>query len=223
MVRKGYIEQQIEEMGLLLARLIGLRKEGNYEAAMEELRAGAARLTGWDIDRVGALPESLLLSMLGGGNIRDTLEVGKCIALASLLCERAELYRLEGRDTDAVSVERKALTLFCEALIAEPYLRRPEYRERIDRITTSLSRERTGLGIPALHRLFHYRESVGEFARAEDILYTLRDDGTLPGLHAEAVAFYQRLLRLPDSELEAGDLPRNEVEEALAELKLSRD
>lgn len=218
MLRKGYVEQQIDALGKLLGQLLKLKDEGKYADALTELRTGCKKLTGLDIDTVSGLPEPTLLMMLGGGNsVRDFLEVGKCVTLSALLREQAGLYRLERREDAAVAAERKALMLLTEALIHEPSLRRAEYRERVDALAASL--KSTGQLSPAtLHRLFRYQEGVGDFAHAEDALYALRDAGGSPGLRTEALAFYGRLLALPDADLETGGLPREEVEEALAEL-----
>ena len=71
MLRKGYVELQIEQLGQLLSRLFDLREKGGVEAALEELRKGSLLVSGMDIDHVAALPEGILLLMLGSGTVRE--------------------------------------------------------------------------------------------------------------------------------------------------------
>ena len=70
--------------------------------------------------------------------------------------------------------------------------------------------------------LMIFHEQRGKFSKAEDALFALLE--SVPG-HADAiglgVAFYERLLALSDAALDAGDLPRAEVEAGLAETRIS--
>jgi tetratricopeptide (TPR) repeat protein len=65
-----------------------------------------------------------------------------------------------------------------------------------------------------------FYEQAGQFAKAEDALFSLIEaaPGNTDAL-AMGAAFYGRLLRLDDGQLAAGGLPREEVEAGLAELK----
>ena len=64
-----------------------------------------------------------------------------------------------------------------------------------------------------------YYEYLGEFGRAEDALFAmLEQEPANPALIDFGLAFYERLRRQTDASLEAGNLPRAEVEAGLAEL-----
>jgi hypothetical protein len=63
-------------------------------------------------------------------------------------------------------------------------------------------------------------EQLGEFAKAEDVLFaTLDAQPAQPGLREFGMAFYQRLMSKSDAALSAGNLPRPELEAGLAELR----
>ncbi|MCA9518775.1 MAG: hypothetical protein KC635_27760 [Myxococcales bacterium] len=67
--------------------------------------------------------------------------------------------------------------------------------------------------------LVAFSEAAGDFAAAEDALFrVLKLVGPEPRVVAHGRAMYQRLLALDDDALEAGNLPRDEVEDSLAEL-----
>ncbi len=62
-------------------------------------------------------------------------------------------------------------------------------------------------------------EAVGRYADAEDALFEAIDAAPDDsGPIDSGILFYQRLLAKDDAELEAGDLPRDEVKTGLAEL-----
>jgi len=62
--------------------------------------------------------------------------------------------------------------------------------------------------------------ACGDFARAEDALFrVLKLIGPQPEVLSRGRVFYQELLTLDDATLEAGNLPRDEVEESLADIE----
>lgn len=67
--------------------------------------------------------------------------------------------------------------------------------------------------------LISYFERMGRFADAEDALWkALEVSGNDPEIVRRGKAFYENCRKHADNKLEAGDLPREEVEEGLAEL-----
>lgn len=213
MVRKSYIEQQIEALTAALAKVLALSGDKNYAGALVELRTACKRLTGMEIDTIAALPDATLVSLLTTGG---TFDAGKGLTLAGLLGEQARLHALQGRVDAAETSRRKALALLLEALLQEEGLRTKRHQAQVDALTGELDQHRLP---PFLqHRLFRYHETLGNYAKAEDALFALRAK-QIPSSGAEAVSFYERLLAHPDAVLAAGGLPRDEVEEGLADAK----
>ncbi len=67
--------------------------------------------------------------------------------------------------------------------------------------------------------LISFFEAVGQFAQAENALFKALDVvGEHPQILERGVAFYDEIRKLTDESLEAGDLPRDEVEESFAEV-----
>ena len=93
------------------------------------------------------------------------------------------------------------------------------YLRQIESLTEALS---VYPPVPAVQqRLVFHHERQGDFADAEDVLFELVDAG-----HEEIIAagieLYQRLLAKSDDELERGQLPREEVEDGLSQLRSRR-
>ena len=63
-----------------------------------------------------------------------------------------------------------------------------------------------------------YYEQQGAYAAAEDVLFDMLEDDDSDAARATGREFYSRMLSLTDDELEAGELPRDEVTEGLARL-----
>lgn len=67
--------------------------------------------------------------------------------------------------------------------------------------------------------LMRHYEATGQFAKAEDALFSILDDlGSDAEVIAFGRAFYERLLRRSDASLLAGNLPRGEAQQGLDEL-----
>jgi hypothetical protein len=98
----------------------------------------------------------------------------------------------------------------------------PEYVPRLEQLVEALRRESLPLEIQAA--LMQHYERVGEFAKAEDALFAMIEtEPSHDGLGEFGLQFYERLLRQPDATLEAGNLPRDEVQASMAELKARLD
>lgn len=206
MLRKGYIQQQLEGLALALSKLLGLG--GDRGELLREIGLSCKELTGLEMDTLLGVSDATLLGLFSGGD--KTRRAGNAFVAAQLLMEHARVERGAAR-----GALRKALMLYAEALALEPSLRTPEHVARFERLRTGLP----DADKPAMVRrqLARAQEALGHFARAEDEWYGLRDSGAE---HAESDtrAFYVRLLALTDEEIEAGGLTREEILTAFNEI-----
>jgi len=205
MLRKGYLNRQIEALAMTLARLMGLKESGELGQYAAALRSASRELSGLDLEMVAALTDDSLLSVLTADG---ELDVARCVILGALLTRQGEIHEGEGRTVPAVSRYRKSLTLLTEALVQEEQLRTHEFTTQVGGLLARLSDQE--MPPPLLHRLFRYHGAVGNFAHAEDALYALQE-ADYAAIADEAGAFYRHLLTLPDEALEKGGLPRAEV------------
>ena len=205
MIRRGYVEEMIEAFGAVLSRLLLLKEERDFSGALTLIQSSSKSLAGLDVDTLARMPDETLLTML---------DPAQSAIAAALLDEQAQIYADRGDTGAAGRSNRKALLLFLEALGKEKGLRTSTLRERADRLIA----QQTGPPSPAmLQRLARYHEAVGSYGRAEDSHFALRESGDADA-RKDAAAFYQRLQHLPDSTLIAGGLPRDEVDDGLAQI-----
>jgi hypothetical protein len=118
LVRKGYLEQQIEGLAVAMARLLGLDAR-DRAGILGEIELAARDLTGLNPDSLIALSDDSVLTMFTGGD--RTRTAGNAYVMARLLTERAS-----HDEPNARRALRKALVLLAEALAQEPSLHTPE-------------------------------------------------------------------------------------------------
>lgn len=183
-----------------------LHNGGETAAALATLHETQRSMVGLDHELLRRLGSADLLVLLGGTGSPD---VEKCLQCAELLAAEHELRADLGEDDSAQA--HKALELYLSALAAEPGLA-PHYGERLGMLTRSL-----GYAAPLAtqKQLVDAYLHAGRFDEAENWLYRLLN-AEPEVAQARAEAFYRELLALADGTLEAGGLPRAEVEEGLA-------
>lgn len=181
------------------------RYDTDPDEALAYLRGALRELVGLEHDLAARLPAGELLRLLGPSGYPDLERV---LLLAGLLDAEHELLGRSGV-RDPVGAER-VLELYLAALNAEPGFA-PDYAERLDTLTQMADALPTSLQADLAAAYRH----AGRFDAAEDWLYRWGEaEPEAAGRWAET--FYRELLDLPDEVLKAGGLPRDEVEEGLA-------
>lgn len=134
--RKGYIEQQIEGLALVLARILTGKDGGRYEAALAEAADACKKMTGLNLATLTMLPDETLLNLfrMGGG-----LDPARCVIAARLLDAQADVYEAQNRTVAAHASLHKTLVLLLEALRFEESLRTAPYQEQVENILGRLA------------------------------------------------------------------------------------
>jgi hypothetical protein len=210
MYQRDYLMRQIEQAAKMLAAIIKLARGGRPKDALGLFDQVYKPLLGVSSRVVSTLTDEQLISLLTSGSVPDLRRVASVLDAVKA---EGDVLRLSGEEA-AASRYRRALSLAGHlagrsADLLDPKLA-AELVERTDGMVLS------GQQRLALARVL---ESLGRYGDAEDAIFEAVDD--LPheiGPVDAGIAFYQRLLALPDGELEAGGLPRDEVKGSLAEL-----
>ncbi len=105
-VREDYLLRMIRQLSEALARIMGLRRSGRREEAIEEVAAAMSSVAGIDPRLVESSDASVLAALLG--------DEGRRRALARLCLERADIEAERGDRAAAEAWRRKALALWHE-------------------------------------------------------------------------------------------------------------
>jgi tetratricopeptide (TPR) repeat protein len=209
--QRDYLMRQIEQVGQMLAAIMGLAKGGRGDEALGLFDEAYKPLIGVGSRVVAVLDDGQLVAMLTSGSNPDLRRVALAL---ELLKAEADLYAGAGQPGEAALRYRRALALAgCLAARSERLLDQ--------RLAGELLERAEELELSPAQRLAVARvlEAQGRYADAEDALFELIEDlpGD-PGPVEEAIAFCQRLRPLEPERLAAGGLTPGEVNDTLAEL-----
>lgn len=216
MLRRDYFLRLIEKFAQMLARVRDQMDAGEYAQAGAELDSAFAELMGLGADEICRLSDTELLARLTDEG--PTHAVPDKIRLLTALLQQAGLLHAAGqREEQSRSCWLKALNLLLNLQMEDIDSEFQQFIPTIDLLCDQLR----GVELPltTLAALWRHHERIGAYARAEDALFALLEaQPNNRELLAEAKAFYERLLHQPDKALNDGNLPRDEVTAALAEL-----
>jgi hypothetical protein len=215
MIERDYFMRMINILTQMIARVLFLKNSKDFPKALLDIQTTSKTLLGVDGELMRQLsPDQIML--LFGSDL--TVAVPKSYVTAILFKEEAEIRALMGEDEEPVRLNLRSLTLLLDVYEWAKEAIVPDHPKAIEETIAKLH----GFVLPTelLEKLFRYRERVGQFDKAEDVLYDILE--TKPEFKTEGMLFYKRLLEKKDEELAKGGLPREEVVAGMAELK-SRD
>jgi len=219
MVNKDYILRLAEHFGRALAIIIGLRQRNQFEESLYAIDEMLLRTTGFTSGLINTTSEEMLLNLLAP---LGKLNVEKCLWIIVLLNEEGESYLALERPDDGYYRYLKSLNLTLELLLRGYDVRDIELVAFAETLLDKLA----DYEIPAQTRekLSQCYEQAGWYARAEDVLFEMIEDESIPDDETRYIAtygkaFYQRLLGKSDADLQAGNLSRAEVQEGLTALE----
>lgn len=217
MTQQDYILRMMQSMGRVLAQIIYQREIKDYQGAFDLIDEQFKQALGMGRGFIHSLPDETLLSMLTSLGV---LNVEKCWLVATLLKAEGDVYEDEGDANESYYSYLKACNLFLEAALDShnPHSTKRvgiilEVEEILPKIEVYELPPRTK------QLLFSYFEHTGRFAKAEDTLFEALEADSSQDMLAQGIAFYRRLLRKSDTELQAGNLSRTAVEDGLARLE----
>jgi len=203
--------RQIEQVGRILAAIIGLAKGGRGDEALGMFDQAYKPLLGVGTGVVAALDDAQLVDMLSSGSNPDMRRVALAL---ELLKTEADLYAGAGQAGESAVRYRRAVAL------AGTLAARSE--RLLDRELAADLLKRAGdleLSVPQRLAAARVLEALGRYADAEDALFEVIDERPEdPEPVDEAIAFCQRLRPLEPEQLAAGGLSLQEVNDTLAEL-----
>ena len=212
-IKDDFLTRMTERLEQTLVEVERLTQEGRTDEALGHINTAYRESTGSDAQMVHRLSTLDLLNLLSTTGV---LEVEKCLLMAELFYAEAQVKASQGLSVGAQDY-LKMLELYLHALIGEAGLI-PFYEAKVAQLIGVFD----ALPLSTERRVFRYNALKGDFASAEDRLFEMLERTSSPELLEEGLEFYTHLLTLPDEKLEAGNLPRDEVEESLASLRVTR-
>jgi hypothetical protein len=202
----------LEQLAHEVARIVFLRETGRYDEAYKQIDDACRQFFGLDAPTVRMLGSQALMRMLAPNGGR---ELEKCVVAADLLRELSALYIARELYDDGYDTLVRTIDLYLHACANPETAASLDMDSRMDAALELLGD--WSLPDDLGYRLIDLYSERGSYAAAEDLLFEVIDRGGEGGVE-RGVAFYRGLMERSDEELVRGGLPRDEVEESLAEL-----
>lgn len=210
MHERDFLMRLIAQSAKMLGVVMGLREQKKQEEALvltDEFLGRELRLK----SRIAlGLSDENLLRMLSTGEVLNAESV---YVLSAFLQEEAELLSDLGRMEEALPRFEKALRLNLHLIKVDAVMDGFDTLQRTDRLLSSITGSHWEADTVLAVMNWHERE--GRFAEAENVLFELLEFPDADA--AEGWRFYERLSLETDDRLEAGGLPRDELESGLRE------
>ena len=200
----------IQQFAKLLAEVLFKIRSGNVEEARLDIQSASQKYLGLGFDFLLGTSNQHLVNIF---SIGGRLNAEKCYIAAQLFFHEAKAREAKNPE-DSYGCYIRALDLL---LICIEQLDEAAWNEAIS-VTGEILQICRNEDFPSdIHkRLLFFYEYRKEYARAEDCLFRLAENGVDDSVKI-GKSFYGRLMNKTDQELESGNLPRSEVEEGLSE------
>ena len=219
MLHKDYLMRLIEQFTQAMALILGFKKAKNHQKGLATIQNTLQEIFGVDARFLDKIPdEDLLLLLKVNSNGNKTIDPDRALMIAALQKENGDIYEDLNEPEKSYYAYHKCLTLNLEVLLNDCSTIFTGYLTDVELLVAKLVTY--DLPWPTKDRLWRYYEKIGDYAKAEDMLYDLIEDEEYPSdIISQGIRFYERLLTKDETLLNAGNLPREEVEEGLANLK----
>jgi hypothetical protein len=204
----------IRQAAAVLARIIGLKKAGDYQEAFQEINQTLEQLLGMDIEVIKIMDDESIYRILTQNEQIDFERLG---FIADLFKEEGDILLLQNQKQQSDNYYLSSLNYFLKISLNSEASRKKELSAKMEEIIKELGNydypNRT------LIDLFCYFENNEEYAKAEKCIAKL---ATHPkqnvNIRSELFSFYKRLLELEPKVLIANGMSRKQIKNKLKEL-----
>ena len=212
---EDYIVRMIRQFTGVLARIIGLKSEGQYQEALKEIDQTLELFFGMDAELIKSLDDESLYAILMKNEALDEEKPGY---IAYLFKEAGDIYKLQNQKFESITCYIHSLHFSLKMSNLSETSLPSEISQMIDELIQKL--DTNNLEENTLWDLFCHYENEKEFAKADQILrrLTARIDARANAVN-EMKSFYKRLLEKSDKELAAGGMSQAGIQKKLQELE----
>ncbi len=213
MIRQDYIMRMIEQLVKVLSKILFNKNAGSYQEAINNVDTAFKNILGLDFNLLNALSAKDIISLLEIAKDNSSINI-KCIVIAKLLKERADIENISNKEAVNSSYDyQRVLGLFLEGILNNKN-KDISLSDYYADVNDTIKKLRDRISDETRFKLFQYYELSGEYDKAEKELLILRDMD-FPDISDEGIKFYRKLLKLSDEDLRKGNLSRDETTQGL--------
>ena len=216
MLKRNLTAELVGKFNEALAKIKKYKVERDYDEALNVIDS-----TLKDIFRLGfkffnSFSDENLIDMV---KTNGTINADKCIMMAKLLEEEAEILEALGKSNEAFYINLKSLNLFLEAYVnKDENCDLQNFFSDIDLIIEKICDYKVPITLQ--NKMIDYHIKSKNYDKAENILYEILEDNNFDkDVLEKGISFYETLLTKSNEDLENGNLSTEEVIESLSILK----
>lgn len=212
MLTEDYLIRMINLAVAALLEIIGLKKKGDLDNALNLIDFSLERLTGMRSNLIKHLEDERLFYVLTRSEQLDTQRLE---LVADLFREEGDVLAAKNRLDESRDDYARALRYYLETFFNLPEEEWARLQEKIEALVTFLGEDR--LDPSAAWPLAGFYEETGAWGRAKDLLERLAAQPDLrESVLPELCAFYRRLLDQPPEQLAGQGLDRARIQQQLS-------
>jgi hypothetical protein len=213
MLSDDYILRMIQQGTIVLSRIIGLKKAGDYQEALQEIDQSLEQVLGFNKEIIRNMDDESIYKILTKDEQIDIKRLG---IIADLYKEEGDIFARLGQ-TENHNYYLRSLNYYLLKYTNEEPSQQMETMKKINDIIKIIGSKE--LPSETIFNLFCYYENSKEYENADNMLITLaiRPEANTY-VREETISFYKRLLVLEPKELIAGGLELDKVKRKLEKI-----
>lgn len=215
MINKDYIMRMIQQLTVVLAKVLLKKENNNLNEANFLLDAAFEDIIGLDYNFIKGISSENILSLMNidGGK---PISAGKIIITAKLLFEKAKIENDIKDNRDYLNNCQKSLFLYLEGFTKgennDDFI---DFIKDVDELAKNFSYEE--LPDEINYKLFKFYDQYSMYNEAENILFYLKSIN-FTDIIGEGELFYKNLENLSDEELKLNNFSREEIKTGFKDL-----
>lgn len=216
MLKSSLTSELVKKFAKALEKILEYKNNGKNEEALSVIDDTFKEIFRLSSKFFSSFSDENLMDMI---KTDGTLNADKCIMMAKLLEEEGEIYESQGNHNEAFYLDLKAINLLLEAYInKDNNCDLQSYFSDIDLIIERISDYK--LSISLENKILDYYIKTDKYDKAEDMLYDILEHNNFDeDSIKKGITFYELLLTKDDKSLESSNLPREEINDSLQQLK----
>ena len=212
MLSDDYLLRMIQQGSIVLSRIIGLKKTGDFQEALQEIDQSLEQVLGINKEIIRNMDDESIYKILTKD---EQIDINRLGIIADLYKEEADIVGDQGQP-ECHNYYLRSLNYYLLKYSNEEPSQQIETMNKINSIVEIIGSKE--LPSETLFNLFCYYENRTEYTNAENMLKAL---ALLPEannyVREETISFYKRLLSLDPEKLAASGLNLEQIQSKLKE------
>jgi hypothetical protein len=217
MLSDDYIIRMIQQGSIVLSRIIGLKKTGDYQEALQEIDQSLEQVLGINKEIIRNMDDESIYKRLTNNEQIDIKRLG---IIADLYKEEGDIFGKQGQP-ESHNYYLRSLNYYLLKYSNEEASQQNETMKKVDGIIEIIGSK--DLPSETIFNLFCYYENRKEYTNADNMLNALAIHPEANAyVREETISFYKRLLAVDPEEIIASGLNLEQIKSKLLQISAAQ-